>query len=122
MTTFLLIVTLIVAVLLILIIMVQNPKGGGLSSTFGGSGAMIGGVQSTNSFLDKSTWTLAAVMVGLVLIINLTDPHRQGGAASSNIENTLDEAEMPTDKPATPSTDKPATQVPVNEKPTTPKN
>jgi preprotein translocase subunit SecG len=37
--------------------MVQNPKGGGLSSTFGNS-QQIGGVQKTTDFLDKSTWTL----------------------------------------------------------------
>jgi preprotein translocase subunit SecG len=37
--------------------MVQNPKGGGLSSTLGGSNQM--GVYKNNWFLDKSTWTLA---------------------------------------------------------------
>jgi preprotein translocase subunit SecG len=117
MTTILIILTAIVAFLLILIIMVQNPKGGGISSTFGG-GMNIGGVQSTNTFLDKSTWTLAAVMVALILITNLTHPSRHGGAAKSNIENTLDEAELPAeqaDAPATPA--KPATETPAQEQP-----
>ncbi len=45
---------LFVCVLLILVIMVQNPKGGGLSSTFGGGQQQIGGVKSTTDFLDKS--------------------------------------------------------------------
>ena len=40
--------------------MVQNPKGGGLSSSLGGS-QMMGGVQKTTDFLDKSTWTLAII-------------------------------------------------------------
>ncbi|GIS27816.1 MAG: hypothetical protein CM15mP129_00130 [Chloroflexota bacterium] len=39
--------------------MVQNPKGGGLASTFGGGGTQqLGGVKQTTDFLDKSTWTL----------------------------------------------------------------
>ena len=39
----------IVCFLLILTIMVQNPKSGGLSSSFGGGGQM-GGVQKTTDF------------------------------------------------------------------------
>jgi len=61
----------ITALLLILVIMVQNPKGGGLDSTFGGgSGAMIGGVKQTTDFLEKATWTLFGLMVGLILLSN----------------------------------------------------
>ena len=51
-TIFLVLIT-IVCFLLIVVIMVQNPKGGGLSSTFGSSSQM-GGVQKTTDFLDKS--------------------------------------------------------------------
>ena len=47
--------------------MVQNPKGGGLSSSFGGS-AQMGGVQKTTDFLDKSTWTLATILIVLILL------------------------------------------------------
>ena len=45
-----------VSFLLVLVIMVQNPKGGGLSSSFGGDSQQIGGVKKTTDFLDKSTW------------------------------------------------------------------
>lgn len=93
------VLTIIVAALLVLIIMVQNPKGGGLSSTFGGN-MNIGGVQSTNTFLDKSTWTLAAVMVGLVLISNLVNPNRSTVGEKDNVENILEGAEKPVQKPA----------------------
>jgi preprotein translocase subunit SecG len=63
----------IVAFLLILVVMVQNPKGGGLSSSFGGSGTqIIGGVKKTSDFLDKSTWVLAIVLVVLILASNIT--------------------------------------------------
>lgn len=50
--------------------MVQNPKGGGLSSAFGGSSQQLGGVQKTTDFLDKSTWVLAALLLVLILISN----------------------------------------------------
>ncbi len=66
-----LILIVITALLLIAIIMVQNPKGGGLDSTFGGgSGMMIGGVKQTTDFLEKATWTLFGLMIGLILLSN----------------------------------------------------
>jgi preprotein translocase subunit SecG len=52
--------------------MVQNPKGGGLSSSFGGGGSqVVGGVKKTGDFLDKSTWTLAILLVVLILASNV---------------------------------------------------
>ncbi len=57
---------LIVAVLLGLIVLVQNSKGGGLSSTFSGQNQYMG-VRKTSDFLEKSTWTLAIVLLVLSL-------------------------------------------------------
>ncbi len=63
----------IVAFLLVIVIMVQNPKGGGLSSSFGGGGGQqLGGVKKTTDFLDKSTWTLATLLLVLILLSNVT--------------------------------------------------
>ena len=56
----------ITCILLVLIIMVQNPKGGGLSSAFGG-GNQIMGARKTSDFLEKTTWVLAIVLVILTL-------------------------------------------------------
>ena len=58
--------------LLVLGIMVQNPKGGGLSSTFGGDSQQIGGVKKTTDFLDKSTWILVFLLFLLILFSNIT--------------------------------------------------
>jgi preprotein translocase subunit SecG len=69
-TIFLVLIT-IVCFLLIVVIMVQNPKGGGLSSTLGGS-QQIGGVQNTSDFLDKSTWTLGGLLIVLILLSSLS--------------------------------------------------
>ena len=67
-----LILILAVCFLLVLVIMVQNPKGGGLSSSFGGDSQQIGGVKKTTDFLDKSTWVLASLLLILILLSNIT--------------------------------------------------
>ena len=85
----------IVALLLILIIMVQNPKGGGLSSSFGGGGTQsLGGVQNTTNFLDKSTWTLSIILLGLILLSNFAAPRPDSIESTSEIENTLDNRDI----------------------------
>ncbi len=99
---FLVLIT-IVCFLLIIIIMVQNPKGGGLSSSLGGS-QMMGGVQKTSDFLDKSTWTLATVLVALILLSSLSFTGTLGGSDSK----IIDKSEMTAPKTATPTTNKPA--------------
>jgi preprotein translocase subunit SecG len=56
------VLTVIVAIMLIGIVLIQKSKGGGLSSQFGGGNQVLG-VRGTNSFLEKTTWTLAALIV-----------------------------------------------------------
>ncbi|MCZ6594717.1 MAG: preprotein translocase subunit SecG [Bacteroidetes bacterium] len=87
MSTFLifLILIVLVAFLLVVVIMVQNPKGGGLSSTFGGGGGQqLGGVKKTTDFLDKSTWTLAVILLALILISNISLFEGQGSGEIFN--------------------------------------
>ena len=74
MSTFSIFIGLIILVcfLLVLVVMVQNPKGGGLSSSFGGGTQQVGGVQKTSDFLDRSTWILATLLLALILISNVT--------------------------------------------------
>jgi preprotein translocase subunit SecG len=83
---FLVLIT-IVCFLLIVVIMVQNPKGGGLSSSIGGSQQM-GGVQKTTDFLDKSTWTLATVLIALILMSSLSFTGALGNADSKVLDAT----------------------------------
>ncbi|MGM5630347.1 preprotein translocase subunit SecG [Apibacter raozihei] len=61
----------IACILLVLVVLSQNPKGGGLSSTFGGGGTQMFGVQKTNDFMDKATWTLGAVIVILSIFASV---------------------------------------------------
>ena len=83
------ILIIITCVLLILIIMIQNPKGGGLSSAFGG-GNQIMGARKTSDFLEKTTWTLAIVLVSLALLSNFSIP-RNNSDEQSIIENSQPE-------------------------------
>jgi preprotein translocase subunit SecG len=83
---FLVLIT-IVCFLLIVVIMVQNPKGGGLSSAIGGS-QMLGGVQKTTDFLDKSTWTLATILIALILLSSLSFGGSLSDTDSKIIEKT----------------------------------
>lgn len=85
----------IICLFLIVIIMVQNPKGGGLSSTFGGSQQMIGSVQKTNQFLDRATWTMATAVVVLSILSSLTLPHTARGTYDDVLDNTAPRTELP---------------------------
>lgn len=111
MSTFTIFLILIIAVcfLLVLVVMVQNPKGGGLSSSFGGGGSQIvGGVKKTGDFLDKSTWTLATLLIVLILLSNVSIKGNFAEAESKllqgdDIETTVPETvpeEVPEELPA----------------------
>ena len=106
--TIFLILIVIVAFLLVVVIMVQNPKGGGLSSSFGGGGSQIvGGVKKTGDFLDRSTWTLATLLIVLILLSNVSLKGNYGQADSKilqgdDIETTVPETvpeEVPEEVP-----------------------
>ncbi len=81
------ILIIITCILLILIIMIQNPKGGGLSSAFGG-GNQIMGARKTSDFLEKTTWTLAIILVSLALLSNFSIP--RGNSENQSIIQSID--------------------------------
>ena len=67
--------------------MVQNPKGGGLSSSFGGDTQQIGGVKKTTDFLDKTTWILSTLILILILFSNITLNSENDNFESDLIQN-----------------------------------
>jgi len=76
--------------------MVQNPKGGGLSSSFGGGGnQIVGGVKKTGDFLDKSTWTLSILLVVLILASNIALKGNFGDADSKLLNGDEIETVVP---------------------------
>ena len=70
--------------------MVQNPKGGGLSSSFGGDSQKMGGVKKTTDFLDNSTWFLAGALLLLILFSNITLNSGNQSSDSELINNNSD--------------------------------
>ena len=82
MITFLTILIALVCVLLMLVVLIQNPKGGGVDSTFGGAGAnqMFGAARSTD-LIEKITWGLAIVLFVLCIITAIMV---NGGGAGIN--------------------------------------
>lgn len=63
------ILIIVASVILGFIVLIQNPKGGGLSGTFGGVGNQLMGVKQTTDILEKGTWIFAGV-VGLLCMIS----------------------------------------------------
>jgi preprotein translocase subunit SecG len=100
--TIFLILIIVVCLLLVLVIMVQNPKGGGLSSSFGGGGSQIvGGVKKTGDFLDRSTWTLAGLLIVLILLSNVSLKGNYGQTESKILQGDGIETPVPETVPET---------------------
>jgi len=109
-SVFLVLIT-VVCFLLIVVIMVQNPKGGGLSSTFGSS-QQIGGVQKTTDFLDKSTWTLGMILIALIMFSSLAF---NDGDGTVKIDKTVGTTPAQTETAAPVATPAPAETAPKPE-------
>lgn len=80
MVTLMTVMIALISVLLILAILIQNPKGGGVDSTFGGGAAnqMFGAAKSTE-FIEKVTWYLAAALFILCILTTLLVGSNVGG-------------------------------------------
>lgn len=66
--TLFMVLIMIACVLLVIIVMAQNPKGGGLSGTFGGTSSAQFGVQRTNDFMETATWSLGGLIILLIVV------------------------------------------------------
>lgn len=86
MITFLTILIALVCLLLMLVVLIQNPKGGGLDSTFGGSGAnqMFGAARSTD-LVEKVTWGLAITLFVLCIITAVMVNAQTGGVLIDDV-------------------------------------
>ena len=84
------------SVLMCGIVLIQNSKGGGLASGFASSNQIMG-VRKTTDFLEKATWSLAALMV----VISVLAAHALPGEVSATdlnptqVENMLEIPEVP---------------------------
>ncbi len=85
------IVMLLTSILMCGIVLIQNSKGGGLASGFSSSNQIMG-VRKTTDFLEKATWTLAAVMVVCSIISAYTLPSTNTSSQDAIMEQAQKEA------------------------------
>lgn len=67
MVALLTIVIILACVVLGFFILVQNPKGGGLTGTFGSIGSQVMGVKKSTDVMEKGTWISMAVIAALCI-------------------------------------------------------
>jgi len=62
------IIILLTCVVLAFFVLVQNPKGGGLSGTFGSISSQVMGVKQSGDVMEKGTWASMAIVAGLCIL------------------------------------------------------
>ncbi|MDR1707858.1 MAG: preprotein translocase subunit SecG [Prevotella sp.] len=95
----------IAAIALVLIVLVQNSKGGGLSSGFSSSNAIMG-VRKTTDFLEKTTWGLAGFIMVMSIVCVMMRPKGSINAPATQIE---------TQQPLPAGTPDMSTNIPANQ-------
>jgi len=73
------ILILIACAILGFFILIQNPKGGGLSGSFGSMSSQVMGVKQSTDVMEKGTWTMISVIGGLCIISTMFFAKPQGG-------------------------------------------
>ena len=84
MQAFLTVAIIIVCVLLILVVLIQNSKGGGISSNFSAANQIMGARRGTD-FIEKTTWTLAI----LLLVLSLLSTPKKGDVAEGDTTESV---------------------------------
>ncbi len=102
MLTLFVILIILASLILGLIVLIQNPKGGGLSGTFGGVGNQIIGVKQTTDVLEKGTWIFFGA-VALLCILSPVFIPKSGDATNTdklnNINNKQPKRSIPNQAP-----------------------
>ena len=94
MYTFLLALILLSSGVLVLAVLAQNPKGGGLSSAFGGSEAsQFMGVKKTTDLLEKVTWGAASLIMLLSIAANVLVIPEQAASDPSALSPNVNKAQ-----------------------------
>jgi preprotein translocase subunit SecG len=100
------------SVVLGLIVLIQNPKGGGLSGSFGGFSNQLMGVKQTTDVLEKGTWLFAGIVGALCLFSAFFIPT---GTLSATQPNKSDNLSVPaSSQPSTTPGQLPANTVPFD--------
>ena len=107
MYTLFVILAVITAILLAIVVLIQESKGGGLASNVSGANSVLG-VRKTTDFVEKATWTLAALLVVFSVATSFFI-HEDTTFDVSNIKEAAPaQPQMPAPAPAAPAAKTPA--------------
>ena len=118
MYTLFVILAVITAVLLAIVVLIQESKGGGLASNVSSANSVLG-VRKTTDFVEKATWTLAALLVVFSVATSFfVHQNTDGNFDVTNIKTTAPAPAAPAAPanqaaPATQGTAAPAAQTPA---------
>lgn len=84
----LIILMVIVSILMCLIVLIQESKGGGLASNFASSNQIMG-VRKTTDVIEKTTWTLAILMVVISVVSAYVVPKASDSQSVMNNATTM---------------------------------
>ena len=91
------IIIVMASVFLTIAVLLQNSKGGGLAANFG-AGNTTFGVRQTADFLEKATWTLAAIIIVCCVLATATISGRSVEKKSDltkNLQNQVQSNQQP---------------------------
>lgn len=112
------ILIILACVLLGFFVLIQNPKGGGLSGSFGGFGNQVIGVRQTTDVLEKGTWILAAIIAVLCLtstfFIDKSVARQDRTIMEQNAGRPVQQQSAPATLPTTPAPQPQQQQAPKN--------
>lgn len=78
------ILILLACVVLAFFILIQNPKGGGLTGSFGTMSSQVMGVKQSTDVMEKGTWTMIGIIGGLCIISVMFFQKPQGTEAKGS--------------------------------------
>ncbi len=80
MIPFITVLLILACIVLAFFVLIQNPKGGGLTGTFGTMSTQALGVKQSADVMEKGTWTMIGVIGGLCIISVMFLQKPQGSA------------------------------------------
>ena len=120
MYVFITILIIVVCVLLAAVVLIQNPKGGGLSASFGGVGQQLLGARRSTDVVEKLTWGLAFALIILCFSTSLFVPKKSSVTQKEALPKSEIE-QMQTNRPFNgnvPTSSQQPTSPPANSGPT----
>ena len=99
------ILILVTCIVIAFFVLIQNPKGGGLSGSFGGFGNQMMGAKQSTDVVEKGTWIAASVLLVLTLGSFVLAPKVKTGASEKTRSEKVNTGmPAPVAAPAAPAT------------------